>query len=98
MFGYLFMARVYQAATMGEAHLRVAVVSERGSADLLVHRVSSWGSARGDTLWFITANKQDATVWVFFSSIGMAEVKIFFVDNYREAGWQRSSPYQGRFG
>lgn len=92
------MARIYQAATMGEAQLRVALVMERGSADLLVHRVNTWGAASGDALWFVTANQQDATVWVFFTSIGMAQVKIFFVDNYGEAGWQKSSPYKGRFG
>jgi hypothetical protein len=83
---------------MGEAQLRVAEVMERGLADLLVHRVNSWGAANGDALWFITSNQQDATSWVFFTSIGMAEVKIFFVDNYGEAGWQKASPYQGRFG
>jgi hypothetical protein len=92
------MARIYQAATMGEAQVRVALVSTRGMADLLVHRVSSWGLARGDALWYITRDKQDATAWVFFTSIGMAEVKICFVDNYGEAGWQTASRYQGRFG
>ena len=82
---------------MGEAKIRVALVMDRGAADLLVHRVSSWGMASGDALWFITPNQQDATAWVFFTSIGMAEVKIFFVDNYGEAGWQKPHPYQGRF-
>jgi hypothetical protein len=92
------MARIYQAATMGEAHIRVAVIMDRGAADLLVHRVNSWGLASGDALWFITREQQDATVWIFFTSMGMAEVNIFFVDNYGEAGWQKSSRYQGRFG
>lgn len=92
------MARVYQAATMGEAHIRVALVSQRCTADLLVHRVSSFGLAVGDCLWFITRDQQEATVWVFFTSLGMAEVKVFFVDNYAEAGWQKPSRYEGRFG
>lgn len=92
------MARVYQTSTMGEAHIRVAVVMARGEADLLVHRVSSWGAATGDAYWFITRDQQEASVWIFFTSIGMAEVKIFFVDNYGEAGWQTSSRYKGRFG
>jgi len=92
------MARVYQSASMGEAHIRVALVHERGVADLLVHRVDSWGLARGDALWYITRDKQDATVWLFFTSLGMAQVKICFVDNYSEAGWQRPHQFQGRFG
>ncbi len=44
------MARVYQTAHMGEAHLRVAIVAAQGQADLLVHRVGSWGMASGDAL------------------------------------------------
>ncbi|MFZ3183989.1 MAG: DUF6150 family protein [Pseudomonas sp.] len=91
------MARIYQTATMGEAHLRVAIVANRGMADLLVNRVSSFGLAAGDGLWFITRDKQEATALVFFTSIGMAEVKICFVDSYAEAGWQHPSRYEGRF-
>lgn len=92
------MARIYQAASMGEAHIRVALVDNRGSADLLVHRVNSWGLARGDAFWYITKDKQDATVWLYFTSLGMAEVSICFVDNYSEAGWQTSHRCLGRFG
>ncbi|EJL94070.1 hypothetical protein PMI16_00425 [Herbaspirillum sp. CF444] len=92
------MARIYQSASMGEAHIRVALVHERGVADLLVHRVDSWGLARGDALWYITKDKQDATTWLFVTSLGMAEVKICFVDNYSEAGWQGPHRCQGRFG
>jgi len=92
------MARIYQSPSMGEAHIRVALVQERGVADLLVHRVDSWGLARGDALWFITRDKQDATAWLFFTSLGMAEVKVCFVDNYGEAGWQTPHRLKGRFG
>lgn len=91
------MARIFQTASMGEAHIRVAIVSDRGQADLLVHRVESWGLAHGDALWFITRNKQDASVWIYPCSIGMAEVRICFVDSYAEAGWIRESRYKGRF-
>lgn len=90
------MARIYQAGSMGEAHVRVAFVS-RGDADLLVHRVSSWGSAKGDALWFITRDRQDATCWIYAVSQGMADVKICFVDSYGEAGWQKESRFKGRF-
>ncbi|RQO77740.1 hypothetical protein DBR40_07130 [Pedobacter sp. KBW01] len=92
------MARIFQTPTMGEAHIRVAVVTERAQADLLVCRVSSWGQANGDARWFITREKQDATCWLFFTSIGMAQVKICFVDNQGEAGWQKLNPFKGRFG
>lgn len=81
------MARVYQAASMGEAQIRVAFVPTPGQADLLVYRVTSWGMASGDALWYITRNKQDASVWIYPCSIGMADVRVCFVDNYAEAGW-----------
>lgn len=92
------MARIYQTPTMGEAHVRVAIVSDPGAADLLVHRVSSWGLAHGDARWFITRNKQDASAWVFFTGEGFAQVKIHFVDSAGAAGWQRPSRFRGRFG
>lgn len=92
------MARIYQTTSMGEAHVRVAIVDNRGEADLLVYRASSWGTAYGDACWHITRNKQDATVWVFFTSRGFAQLKICFVDNRGEAGWLRPSRFQGRFG
>lgn len=92
------MARVYQAASMGEAQVRVAIVNDRGQADLLVHRVFGWGLASGDALWFITRNKNDATVWIFPCSIGMAQVRVCFVDNHAEAGWLHSHPCEGTFG
>ncbi|BEV03634.1 DUF6150 family protein [Chryseobacterium gambrini] len=92
------MARIYQTASSGEAQVRVAVVNSRDEADLLVHRVSSWGVAHGDALWYITRNKQDATCVISFVSVGMAQVKICFIDTYGEAGWQKESRYKNRFG
>ena len=91
------MARIYQCPTAGEAHLRAALVDHPGLADLCVKRVGSWGMAHGDTLWFITDNREDATVWIHFGSIGMSQVKICFVDNYSEVGWKRPHPLRGRF-
>jgi hypothetical protein len=92
------MARIYQTSSMGEADVRVAIVSDRGMADLLVHRVASFGLARGDAYWYITRSKQDATALVCFTSTGMAQVNICFVQGYGEAGWQKPSIYKGRFG
>lgn len=91
------MARIYQTASMGEAHVRVAIVDSRGDADLLVYRASSWGTAYGDDRWFITRNKQDATAWVYFTSRGFAQVTVCFVHSQGEAGWQRPSRFRGRF-
>lgn len=92
------MARIYQAATMGEADVRVAIVDNRGEADLLAWRAGSWGMAHGDALWFITRNRQDATACVFFTSQGFADLKVCFVNGKNEAGWQRPNRFRGRLG
>ena len=85
------MAIIYQASNFGDADLRVALV-DRGMADLLVHRVAARGLAHGDALWYSTRHREDASVRVFFVSPGMAQLKIFFVPNQDEAGWQRPRP------
>ena len=92
------MARVYQTYNMGEAQVRAAIVNHPGQADLCVLRVDSWGLAAGDTLWYITRDKQQASVWVYFGSIGECQLRVCFVDNYTLAGWQRVHPLKGRFG
>lgn len=91
------MAWVFQTANFGEAHIRIAVVEDYGQADLLVHRVSSKGLADGDALWYISRDQQEAAVWVYPTSIGMADVCVCFVDSYGEAGWIKPSKYKGRF-
>ena len=58
------MTRIYQSPTMGDAHVRVALVRDIGQADLLVHRVGSWALARGPARWYITRNKQDADLYI----------------------------------
>lgn len=85
------MPCIYQTSNMGEAHLRIALVA-RGSADLLVHRVASPGMARGDALWYIRRDRQAARVLACFTSLGMAQLKVCFVDSYGDAGWQGEKP------
>ena len=85
------MARIYQSPTMSEAQVRVALVTDRAHADLLVYRVGSWGQAHGDALWFFTRNKQDANCWVHMTAPGMAELRVRFVDTYGEAGWMNTA-------
>jgi hypothetical protein len=92
------MARIYQTFDRGEAGIKASIVRHRGKADLCVHRVSSWGLARGDALWYITTNKQDANLWVYFDTYGAAQLHICFVDSYGEAGWLRPHALRGRLG
>jgi hypothetical protein len=91
------MARIYQAPVMGEAQIRIAIVSNRAEADLLVCKVDSYGMAIGDALWYITRDKENATCRVYFTSVGMAQINIYMVTTRGEAGWQRAHPLKGRF-
>ncbi|GAB2571699.1 DUF6150 family protein [Dyella jejuensis] len=83
------MARIFQVQTIGDADVRVALVSDREQADVWVHRVDNRNSAQGDTRWFITRNRDDATCRVCFCHIDLAQVRACFVDSAAEAGWRR---------
>ncbi|MDO9321563.1 MAG: hypothetical protein Q7U01_08005, partial [Pseudomonas sp.] len=61
------MARIYRTATMGEAHKRVAIITEHGMADLLVHRVSSVGLAGGSRYKGLFAHGRQSEDQVWFS-------------------------------
>lgn len=95
------MARIFQVASVREADVRVELVTNRDEADLLVHRVNIRGLAHGDSLWLITKDRYDATSSIFMVSrelAQLAQLKVCFVDNYKDAGWVRPHRMQGRFG
>lgn len=92
------MAIIYQASSMGDANLLVALVNAPGEADLCVYRVSSRGLAASEALWYITRNRNDAQVRLFFTSQGMAQLKVCFVSAMGEAGWQHPHRHKGRLG
>lgn len=80
------MPRIYRSPTLGDARILVAEVTAQGQADLLVHKVSTWGLATRPWLWFM-ADKQDANVYVHFCSLGMAQLVVCYVGTYGQAGW-----------
>ena len=92
------MARIYQTPTYGDAQLRAALVPDQGRAHLWACRVSSWGMARGDTLWFMTPDYHTATVRVHFGSPGTAELLVCFVSTPGMAGWRTEHAWRGRLG
>lgn len=91
------MANIYLSPTMGDARARVAVVSERGFADLWVCRVNSPGLAIGDERWFINADRMMARTVVHLCSVGMAQLTVCWVPGRGEAGWRvPDHPWRGR--
>lgn len=91
------MAWIYQTATLGEARIRAALVDQPGEADLCVYLVSSLGLASGDAFWFVDPSKESARTWVYFTSRGMAQVKICFVKQRGFAGWNNEHSLRGKF-
>ena len=92
------MARVFQTHAIGMAQIRAALVNQPGEADLCVYRVGSRGLAHGDAYWYICRDRGEATVCVYFTSRGMAQVKICFVADRGQAGWNTKHRLKGRFG
>ncbi len=90
------MPRIYQTPVMGEAHIRAAIVHSESEADILVYRASSWGMAHGEAYWFITRNKQDADVWMFFTDQGFAQLKVYFVETRGQAQWNKPHRLRGK--
>lgn len=89
------MAIIYQTFLRPDANYCFHVTQERGLADLRVYSVTSKGMAYGDKLWFITRLRGEATSRIYFGSRGQAELVIYFVDNWGEAGWQRPHRLSG---
>lgn len=72
---------------MGEADVRIAIVHDIEFADAAVLRVSSVGMAGNNpVLWYITRDKRHATKLVYFTSLGMADCAVVFVDSLSEVG------------
>ena len=90
------MAYIYQVWNVGEAHLCASVVNDPAMADLWVYRASSLGMASGDACWHITTDREMARTWVYFGSMGEAQLRIYFVSDRGQAGWRKSHPWKGR--
>ncbi|XHS77610.1 DUF6150 family protein [Burkholderiaceae bacterium UC74_6] len=82
------MVWIYQEPSFGAATLRVALVRDRGQADLCVYRAHSPGLAHGETRWFITRDRQFAHLTIHLCSLGMADLRVCFVDSPGAAGWR----------
>jgi Family of unknown function (DUF6150) len=89
------MARIYQSPSMADADIRVAIVTDRSEADLLVHRVITRALASEEAHWYVTQDRTEAKTLIWVTSAGMAQLRICFVDSADEAGWVRSHPLQG---
>lgn len=90
------MTTVYQTFSVGEAHRKIYITQQKQEADLFVYIVGNKGLATRDGQWYLSKNRTEVNVRVYFSSRAMAELIVYFVNNRSEAGWQKSHHLKGR--
>ena len=90
------MPRIYQTEDYGMAQYRITVVDDPGLADLWVYVTTSFGLASGDSYWYITRDRNEADLIACFTSYGAAQLRVHFVADRGQAGWQRPHPLQGK--
>lgn len=90
------MAKVQQTFAISEADIVADITQIKGKADLCVFLVNSPGMAWSDERWYITENFAEATSSVYFGKSGRAALKVCFVKNPADAGWQTNHRLKGK--
>ena len=90
------MAKIQQTFSMGDANIIATITEMKGKADLCVFLVGSPGLAYGDDRWYITTRDGEASKKIYFGKSGRSELKVCFVNNPADAGWQTQHRLQGR--
>ncbi|MCC2604017.1 DUF6150 family protein [Planctobacterium marinum] len=90
------MAKVLQTFNISEANIIATITQEKGKADLCVFIVSSPGMAWSDERWYLTDNEADASSTIYFGQSGRSALKVCFVKNPADAGWQTNHKLKGK--
>lgn len=90
------MAKIQQTFSISDANIIATITEFKGKADLCVLLVTSPGLAYGDDRWYITTRDGEASNTVYFGKSGRADLKVCFVKNPGDSGWQTSHRLQGR--
>jgi hypothetical protein len=90
------MAVIFQTFSFADAQYRVHITKIPNSADLWVYPISYLGGHRGDLVWYLTANQDEATCSIYLCDYGQADVRVYFVKRFADACW-RNKVSQGRF-
>ena len=91
------MAIIYQTFNFADAKYRVNVTQNRHEADLWATTVTYLGGNLGDLRWYFTNNRDEATSRIYLCSPVDADIIIFFVNNFTEAGWRTKKQPRFRF-
>ena len=84
---------VYRVKFESEANVKVLLVPDSLSADLVVYQVSSAGLAgTNNGVWYIAGFPDAVTKNIFFvSNVSDADIKVFYTSNQSAAGWINTS-------
>ncbi len=91
------MAIIYQTFNFADAKYRVHVTKNPFEADLWANTVNYLGGNSGDLIWYFTLNRDEATCRINLCSYGEAELIVFFVPSFTEAGWRTNKNRRYRF-
>jgi len=93
------MAIIYQTFNFAEAKYFVHITKNPHAADLWVYPVSYLGGHRGDLIWFLTTNRDEATCRINLCDYGQANLRVYFVQSFADACWKnKASQNRFRFG
>lgn len=92
------MAIIYQVFDEGQATLKVHVTRVASLAPLWVYMVSDRAMAQRAGCWFVTSNIAEARFRIYFGDWGVADLTVYFVEQWGSAGWRGESVMKGHQG
>ena len=84
------MAIVFQTFNRADSTHLIHVTKAPNLADLWVYPVNYLGGHRGDCIWYFTDNRAEASSRIYLCSQAEAQAKVYFVNRYADAGWQKN--------
>lgn len=90
------MAIIYQTFNFAEAKYSVYITKNPQEADIWVYPVNYLGGHRGDTIWYFTEIREEATCKIQLCSLGESNIVVYMVSRFGDAGWQTTRK-KGRF-
>ena len=89
------MAIIYQVFDEGQATIKVHVTRVASLARLWVYMVPDRSMAHQAGCWFATSNIAEARYRIYFGDWGVADLIVYFVDEWGKAGWQGAGVMKG---
>lgn len=86
------MAIIHQVFDIGQATLKVHITELADQAPLWVCMVPDRALACRPGCWYATSNFSEAEHRIYFGAWGIADLTVYFVDQWGRAGWTGDPP------